>query len=328
MTANAEEARSLHLSTVLEDIGVSKGVILLRRNTNLTVELLVTAGVRLDVHLRKSERRDDNYWNAFGYGFYVPQENVSRSSNESDHTYEEDYIPFRVLRNEVFGGYASDFVSIHDGQMFLKTTLQYRELRQDDETRTRHGPAITDDNRDLVKAFETNLMNECKFVFDRLRHWPKASTMELAKKCLTFFVPQGPADRENRMIFDVKSKVVKFDVRVGIDDIVYSDEEFRFSSPTIERLWMFDLDIVQLKAYVTLKMIRKELFKKVVGDRLSTFHFKTALLWTVETYPPDIVRENNLENCIMYCLVTLRLWMGRRYCPHYTIRDDNLCSVR
>ncbi|KAH3727215.1 hypothetical protein DPMN_053144 [Dreissena polymorpha] len=75
-----------------------------------------------------------------------------------------------------------------------------------------------------------------------------------------------------------------------------------------------------------MKMIRKELFKKVVGDRLSTFHFKTALLWTVETYPPEIWRENNLENCIMYCLVTLRRWMGRRYCPHYTRRDINLFS--
>ncbi|KAH3727195.1 hypothetical protein DPMN_053124 [Dreissena polymorpha] len=48
MSANEEETRFLYLSTVLKDIGVSKGVILLRRNPHLTEELLFTAQVRLD----------------------------------------------------------------------------------------------------------------------------------------------------------------------------------------------------------------------------------------------------------------------------------------
>ncbi|KAH3804020.1 hypothetical protein DPMN_132294 [Dreissena polymorpha] len=87
---------------------------------------------------------------------------------------------------------------------------------------------------------------------------------------------------------------------------------------------MFSLDTVHLKAYVLIKMLRKELFVPQYRDRLSTFHFKTALLYAVENTLPDMWREENLINCVKYILGTLRRFLTRHNCPHFTIENVNL----
>ncbi|XP_052766326.1 uncharacterized protein LOC128207442 [Mya arenaria] len=87
---------------------------------------------------------------------------------------------------------------------------------------------------------------------------------------------------------------------------------------------MFDMVINELRVYTFLKVLRKTYFKPVFGDRLSTFHFKTAFLFTKESYPSEIWRKNNLIQCVIFCLTTLRRWCRMHYCPHYTITGVNL----
>ncbi|XP_052781169.1 uncharacterized protein LOC128217812 [Mya arenaria] len=84
------------------------------------------------------------------------------------------------------------------------------------------------------------------------------------------------------------------------------------------------MNSVQHKTYVLIKIISKSFFKPVVGDRLSTFHIKTAMLFTIETYPPGIWKECNLVQCVIYCLNTLIRWLKIKNCPHYTISNVNL----
>ncbi|KAH3814689.1 hypothetical protein DPMN_143195 [Dreissena polymorpha] len=95
-----------------------------------------------------------------------------------------------------------------------------------------------------------------------------------------------------------------------------------------ERLLMFDLNMVQMKTYVVTKMIRKEFLQPLVDDRLSTFHIKTALLFTVERFPEGIWRDDNLVQCVLYCLNTLKRFLKKRYCPHYTIDSVNLFAEK
>ncbi|KAH3829780.1 hypothetical protein DPMN_103008 [Dreissena polymorpha] len=71
-------------------------------------------------------------------------------------------------------------------------------------------------------------------------------------------------------------------------------------------------------------MIRKELLGQLVDNRLSTFHMKTALLFTIKRFPENIWRHDNLVQCVVLCLNTLRRFLKRRYCPHYTIASVNL----
>ncbi|KAH3833097.1 hypothetical protein DPMN_106398 [Dreissena polymorpha] len=100
--------------------------------------------------------------------------------------------------------------------------------------------------------------------------------------------------------------------------------QWRMSTNLIERLLMFDLTVVQMKAYVLTKMMRKEFFKPIVGDRLSTFHFKTALMFTVQQTPHNFWTEDNLVQCVMQCLTTMKRFLKLRYSPHYTIAGINL----
>ncbi|XP_052762550.1 uncharacterized protein LOC128205140 [Mya arenaria] len=87
---------------------------------------------------------------------------------------------------------------------------------------------------------------------------------------------------------------------------------------------MFDMSTVQHKVYVFLKILRKSNIKLIVDDRFRPFHIKTAMLFTIETYPPEIWREENLVQCVIYCLTTLHRWLKIKYCPHYTIYGVNL----
>ncbi|KAH3847169.1 hypothetical protein DPMN_089486 [Dreissena polymorpha] len=71
-------------------------------------------------------------------------------------------------------------------------------------------------------------------------------------------------------------------------------------------------------------MIRKEFLHPLVDERLSAFHMKTALLFTVEQFPEDIWRDDNLVQCVIYCLNTLKRFLKTGYCPHSSIDSVNL----
>ncbi|KAH3780347.1 hypothetical protein DPMN_158160 [Dreissena polymorpha] len=173
----------------------------------------------------------------------------------------------------------------------------------------RHGPAESLWRIDNVYAcYCKSLPKQCKFVFERPRpgHWPSEKMLSKAKKCGVFIVPMGPPRSTNICTYD------------------NFDYQWRISTNLTERLFMFSLDTVHLKAYVLTKMIRKELFIPIYRDRLSTFHFKTAFFFAVETIRPDVWRKDNLINCVKYILVILRRFLTRRNCPHFTIENVNL----
>ncbi|XP_052248377.1 uncharacterized protein LOC127856299 isoform X2 [Dreissena polymorpha] len=173
----------------------------------------------------------------------------------------------------------------------------------------RHGPAQNIWNIDNIYAcYCKSLPKQCKFIFERPRpgHWPSGKTLKKAKKYGIFIVPQGPPKHTNICTYD------------------YFDYQWRISTNLTERLLMFSLDTVHLKAYVLIKMLRTELFMPEYQNRLSTFHLKTALFFAVENTRPDVWREDNLINCVKYILVTFRRFLKRRNCPHFTIANVNL----
>ncbi|XP_052777289.1 uncharacterized protein LOC128214710 [Mya arenaria] len=162
--------------------------------------------------------------------------------------------------------------------------------------------SFSEDN-DIVFAFHcSRIPKECKFLFHRPRpgHWPRSDVLEKIRECGTFIVPQSYT----------KSMQSKF--------------EWKFSTSMMERLLMFDLSTIQLKTFTFLKMVSKTYIKPIVGDRLSTFHLKTAFLFTIESYPPDIWKEHNILQCVNFCLSTLQRWFRIRICPQYTIAGVDL----
>jgi len=168
----------------------------------------------------------------------------------------------------------------------------------------RHGPArsFTEEIDVVMTLFCPELPDECKEMFRRPRpgHRPRPEVIEACKKEGVFLGAVGHPHSSQK------------------------DIEWRFSTSTMERLVMFDLGMVHIRVYVSLKFLRKRFFKPAFGDRLSSFHMKTALFYTVETYQEEIWTDFNIIECIKCCLETLLEWAKNEYCPHYTISDVNL----
>lgn len=87
---------------------------------------------------------------------------------------------------------------------------------------------------------------------------------------------------------------------------------------------MFDFIEEQMLVYILLKMLKKEHCETKFGDNFSTFHLKTAMLFTIERHPPDIWCIDNIVVCATYCIDTLIQWAHDKVCPHFTMGGVNL----
>jgi len=170
----------------------------------------------------------------------------------------------------------------------------------------KHGPSRSwTDEFDMVYALPCHdLPEECEFLFTRPRpgHWPKSETLEYARQCPVFFIPQGhphsPLNERNL--------------------------QWRLSTSLTERKLMFDFTDEQMLVFILLKMLKKEYCKLKFDDNFSTFHIKTAMMFCIESHPPDIWRIDNIVECATYCINTLIQWAQDNVCPHFTISGVNL----
>jgi len=71
-------------------------------------------------------------------------------------------------------------------------------------------------------------------------------------------------------------------------------------------------------------MLKKEYCKLQFGDNFSTFHIKTAMMFCIESHPPDIWCIDNIVTCATYCINTLIQWAQDNVCPHFTMGGVNL----
>ncbi|WAR12169.1 hypothetical protein MAR_026349, partial [Mya arenaria] len=324
------------LNTVLEDIGVSKDLIWKRRRTFMMREYLVNHSavlrsvdqVKIFFFGSQSEGTTTvgmmsdtdqleciNHWEVI-----LSMEDWTYGKINllvlKDETSPPQYCNLQRFRYDQPLPYTDDTMQDHirdsQGRILLQNTYIYNyRLKHIAETLqisfTRHGPARTSTRNeyeiDVVGAFHcAKLPEECQSIFKRPRpgHWPRRDTLEKAKSLGTFLVAQGSSE-------SINSKL-----------------EWRCSTSLIERAIMFDLGTVHLKTFVLLKILRKTIFKPVVGDRLSTFHFKTALFFTVESNPPDIWLETNIPECAIRVLTTMHRWLKCGFCPNFTTENVNL----
>jgi len=91
-----------------------------------------------------------------------------------------------------------------------------------------------------------------------------------------------------------------------------------------ERKLMFDFTEEQMLVFILLKMLKKEYGKSKFGDTFSTFHIKTAMLFCIESHPPDIWHIDNIVECATYCINILIQFAQDNVCPHFTMGGVNL----
>ncbi|XP_052776939.1 uncharacterized protein LOC128214486 [Mya arenaria] len=331
-----KQAMSLRLSKVLGNIGVNRKMVIVRRKTRLIMEKLetvynnscrgytvqinyfgsqsegtTTLGMESDIDkfcndtetpvlLELSDWQPGRIWSLL----VLKNENSPPQHCNLQMLRPDRPLPV-TLDNLIPVEMKNDIEVDIDGRLLLKNT------RLDELTRAygKNEYIIKGPSRSVVKGYDivyalscTRRPDECVYLFRRPRpgHWPRPAILEKARKTQTYFVQQGYSESYHKQL------------------------EWRITTPSIDRLLMFDLNMIKLKVYTFLKVLRITYFKPMFGDRLSTFHFKTAFFFTVETYPPVIWKKNNLLQCVIYCLTTFERWCRIHYCPHYTISGVNL----
>ncbi|XP_052778106.1 uncharacterized protein LOC128215462 [Mya arenaria] len=336
-----KQAMSKRLFNVLGDIGVNRKVVDLRRKTWLTIEKQQTAFRTISISCLPISSLHYFY-------FYSQSEGTTTLGMESDsdvlcHDY-ETHILLKLSEWQVGGKYTDNFLVLknkhsppqhcnlqilrqdnplpatldmipndfkHMMEVDMEGRLLLKSTRLDELSKThfgneyiKKGPSRSMSKHiDFVYALSCiRRPDECMFLFRRPRpgHWPTPAVLAKAIKTPTYLVHQGHPES------------------------CHPELEWRWSTPLIERLLIFDLNMIKLKVYTFLKILRKTYFKPYFDDRLSTYHMKTAMMFTLESYPKKIWKKNNLLQCVIFCLTTLRRWCRMHYCPHYTISSADL----
>ena len=107
-----------------------------------------------------------------------------------------------------------------------------------------------------------------------------------------------------------------------------SDEkhfQWRISFSHQERLLVTQFNSVQLKCYILLKIIKKELIQQYIKeDTLTSYHLKTCMLYILENTPSELWVPENLVGCLIMCLRQIHLWIRDEKIPNYFIPDENM----
>ena len=107
-----------------------------------------------------------------------------------------------------------------------------------------------------------------------------------------------------------------------------SDEkqfQWRISFSHQERLLVTQFNSVQLKCYILLKIIKKELIQQYIKeDTLTSYHLKTCMLYILENTPSELWVPENLVGCLIMCLQQIHLWIRDEKIPNYFIPEENM----
>ena len=81
----------------------------------------------------------------------------------------------------------------------------------------------------------------------------------------------------------------------------------------------------QSKVYYLLRSLYARHFKEKLGGLLTSYHFKTVMFWTLEEEDPGLWSEESTLNLSLRVLKKLLRFIQDGSCPHFFIRNHNLC---
>ena len=174
----------------------------------------------------------------------------------------------------------------------------------------KHGPAFHDPGdktqlpTDSLFAFKCETCPELASEWlarDRIYDWPSADVIKECKSLGVLLVyashPQG----------------------------VEKEFQWRISFSEQERFLLTQFNDVQLMCYIFLKFIKKELIKtQIKEDTLTSYHFKTCMLYMIERTSSKLWIPANLVCCLLMCLRQIRAWIDVDNCPNYFIPEENM----
>ena len=177
-----------------------------------------------------------------------------------------------------------------------------------------HGPAVTLEESEFASAKDS--------VFAlRSRAWP-----DLAMEWIT---------RYRHYNWPTQDQIITciqlgcFLVKVGHSSSREKHLQWRISFSLQERLLVTNFNSAQLKCYILLKIIKKEMIHKPLGEKsLTSYHFKTCMFYMIENTPAEFWTEENLLICLHRCLQQMLVWAETGVCSNYFIPGENMFDGR
>ena len=174
----------------------------------------------------------------------------------------------------------------------------------------RHGPAVSEPMKNNYLASDNVCALRCRswpacasewLIRQRHHNWPSQEQIDQCKTLGCFFVSVGhPYSKEKHI-------------------------QYRISFSLQERLLVTAFNAVQLKCYILLKMIKREKIHKTLGEKsLTSYHFKTCMLYMIENTPAEFWRKKNLLVCLYHCLKEMLECVETGECPNYFIPEENM----
>ena len=326
---------SMALERVLDEVGISEEIIKSRRDRWFEFEILAT--------LRRRLKYSKN--SVYVFGSQIEGTTLSDLGSDIDILLCNDGIPvvesissaptegktYLLCRNETTpAGYvrlkalenghpiksiSPNFHSVEVDTVYVKNSGLKKmlgkfavPLRASDKFVS--GPAasftssIFGESYDFVGAFRCRQWPSfANSVFERPRpyNWPPPAIIETFKSLGCFVAP------------------------VGHPKSPQQETEFRISFSLQERMLMHSFNPVQLKCYVVLKLIKKEIITNLLGGKsLTSYHLKTCMFYLLEQTEPELWTTGRLMFCVQQCLEQLLLWVTEGICPNYFIPEENM----
>jgi len=221
---------------------------------------------------------------------------------------------------------------IHAGYVRLirerqNTELLLSDLHKLNADETLHGPAVLNDNKNIILNNAFSLSNvtadkaESEAIVFRNRddvyavHSPYWSVE--ATEWINSTRPHGfPSNR-----------VIEQVVRYGCDFVQVSHKlskpysnEWRFSFSRAEYLIAKSWKMTQRIVYTALWVINK----RIASGNLCTYYFKTLMLWACEKKPTQFWQDDFLLSSVQALLVEIISWLKLKSCPNYFIPGNNM----
>ncbi|XP_052244317.1 uncharacterized protein LOC127853664 [Dreissena polymorpha] len=332
----SDTEKSIFVSEVLADIGITEEIVETRRNTWLEIESINTLYWRLkdanvtcyhfgsqsegtttfglesdvDILIAQNDYRiilDSNEWKQ-GFDTLVVHKQEDTSPGYCKLLAMNSQEPILMTEVEDDEMYEQG----EDGKVYLKCAFLQDHVHVNSGEQV-HGPACNrmsaerGIDEDYVNAYYcAHLPSEAMGWIDRTKDkpWPKD---------------------------DVRKRVIQsgcFIVAVGHKQSKDSRTEFRMSTTLGERILMFDMNISQIKCFVLMKMLMKTIVNEHYKDAIKSFYCKTALFFVTEQYGKEMFREECILECLIKCLQLIYQCLKNGYNPHYMIESLDMFEGR
>ena len=112
--------------------------------------------------------------------------------------------------------------------------------------------------------------------------------------------------------------------------LVENDYEWRFSFSKAELLLVTSWNPNQLYIYHLIRLVKNRVIQACGGSdktTLSTYHFKTLMLWACEKKSQEFWNEENIVSSVEELIIEMIEILIEKCCPNYFIRENNMFVV-